>query len=421
MISVDEASEGEDGGKIRVMDPDQAGRDAARGHELDASEARAARVRPDQFGAEGGSYGGMYQFMLLNIDKRHRLRAIVPQITPADLNFSLFQGRAVKTLWDAELFAIGQSAGNGTSRAVRSLGRVQWRRGNDAESSPTTTPPKINNGYANQSCMQRGGSDVRLLSYQTGHNALETVPDSYVSVFYPSGDRNDSKCGKIDEATAELAWFDEYLKKARAAPASFITTQPCISFSAGDGITVPAVPTYSSGPGLTACPVSATVVAGVTPDAGRERATAERRAALDCGPERRCRGGHSARRPRRRTRRWRDRESIQKGVSFRDSADIRLRRRALAPYTPSTEAAARPRRKRVLPKLNYDRDIMVHGRMNLLSAIMGPWIMDGSLPRVKTSSRLLPIHSYGFARGLLPCRKRCVVPCLATSSRAWLE
>jgi len=28
--------------------------------------------------------------------------------------------------------------------------------------------------------------------------------------------------------------------------------------------------------------------------------------------------------------------------------------------------------------------ITVHGRMNCLSAIMGPWTMDGSLPRVKT-------------------------------------
>ncbi len=326
VISVDEAGEGEDGGKIRVMDPDQEG--VMLLAVMNWAQAKLPWLaygptndgvdqREPIFGAEGGSYGGMYQFMLLNVDKRHRLRAIVPQITPANLNFSLFQGGAVKTLWDAELFSLGQAAGNGTKRAQfdpyvnngfandfatnsedagfhdffayhsvdyfcngASVGS-NGGAGTMPNLPPATTPPKINaliwigvrdtlfdfnNGYANYACMQRGGGDVRLLSYQTGHNALGTVPDPYVSIFYPVGDQLDAKCGRIDEAMAEFAWFEQYLKGKNGA-ASFIPMQPCISLSAGDGVTVPAVPTYRSGPGLTAYPVSATVVAGVTPDA----------------------------------------------------------------------------------------------------------------------------------------------------------
>jgi len=309
VISVDQAGEGEDGGKIRVMDPDQEGimllavmnwaqaklTWLAYGATNDGADAHEPI-----YGSDGGSYGGMYQFLMLNVDKRHRLRAIVPQITPADLNFSLFPGGVIKTLWNAELFAVGQSAGNGTSRAQFDPFINQTFVTDDATNledsfahdffgyhsvdyfcngqtlatnggpgtaphmPPTTAPPKINamiwigirdtlfdfnNGYNNYACMQRGGGDVRLFSYQTGHNAGGTVPDPYVSAFYPANDDQDSRCGTLSEATAELDWFNAYLKGHTGAIAG-IATQPCVSFQAGDGITLPQVPTLATTPNL---------------------------------------------------------------------------------------------------------------------------------------------------------------------------
>ena len=340
VISVDEAGEGNDGGKIRVMDPDQEG--VMLMAVMNWAQAKLTWLAygptndgldPHEpiYGTDGGSYGGMYQFMLLNIDKRHRIRAIVPQITPNDLNFSLFPGGSIKTEWAAILFAYGQEAGNGTSRAnfdpyvndgfisgfatnAESTGfhdffgyhsvdyfcngnpiatnGASLFDGNAPALAPTTTPPKVNaliwigardtlfnfdNGYRNYKCMQRGGGDVRLLSYQTGHNAtlnednvngVGAVPDPYVTLFYPNNDALDSHCGKLLEADAELAWFNQYLKGQQGA-ASMIPTSPCISLALGDAVTVPEIPAYADGAPLKSYPVSLpAVVAGVPPDAG---------------------------------------------------------------------------------------------------------------------------------------------------------
>jgi ABC-2 type transport system ATP-binding protein len=314
VISVDEAGAGNDGGKIRVMDPDQEGIMLLSVMNWAQAKVTWLAYGPTNdgkdphepiFGSDGGSYGGMYQFMLLNIDKRNRLRAIVPQITPHDLNFSLYPGDVIKTLWDVELFADGNTAGSGTSRAnfdpfvTDTFVTDDITNGEDSYAHdffgyhsasyfcdgttiatnggagtapwlpPATAPPKINaliwigvrdtlfdfnNGYENYKCLQRGGGDVRLLSYQTGHNAqLEsglngagTVPDPYVALFYPNNDSLDSRCGTLPEATAELAWFNKYLKGQTTSEFSTIPANPCISFEAGDGISVPEVPTYAT-------------------------------------------------------------------------------------------------------------------------------------------------------------------------------
>ncbi len=125
VISFDQRGHGESGGKIRVMDPDFEGKDylaimdwaqaklswLAYGPTLDGNDAHEPIM-----GAIGGSYGGMYQYMLLNIDKRHRLRAMVPQIAPSNLNFSLFQNGVIKSEWDSVLFGLGTGAGSGTNR-----------------------------------------------------------------------------------------------------------------------------------------------------------------------------------------------------------------------------------------------------------------------------------------------------------------
>jgi ABC-2 type transport system ATP-binding protein len=110
------------------------------------------------------------------------------------------------------------------------------------------------------------------LSYQAGHNStiegpVSITPDPYVTLYYPTGDSNDSRCGAtLNEDAAQLAWFNQYLKGEPGA-ASIVPTNPCISLSSGDAVTVPVVPTFTSGPPETPYDVgSMTLVAGTNID-----------------------------------------------------------------------------------------------------------------------------------------------------------
>jgi ABC-2 type transport system ATP-binding protein len=301
VISFDQRGMGQTSGTIRVMDPDFEGKDYI--SVMDWAQAKLGWIAygptlegddPSEpvMGSIGGSYGGMYQVMLANIDKRHRLHAITPNITPGNLSFSLFQGTTPKTLWNLFLFGDGQTAGSGIHRAqfdpfvnelfVTDLAADQedpyaadffnyhsadyfcndtaiatnGGAGTFPLLPPTSAPPKVNamiwigvrdtlfnynNGYENYGCFQKGGGDVRLLSYQSGHNSIGIVPDPGVTLYYPSGDDMDSRCGStLNEDAAQLAWFNQYLK-GQAGAASIIPTNPCISLSDGDGITVPTI------------------------------------------------------------------------------------------------------------------------------------------------------------------------------------
>ena len=333
VMSMDEAGEGGDGGKIRVMDPDQEGVMLLAA--MNWAQAKLAWLAygptndgadPHEpiMGSDGGSYGGMYQFMLVNIDKRHRIRAMAPDITPHDLNYALFPGGVIKSDWDLLLTGDGNANGfenghplnfdqfvtnsfvtdlaqdaedpnfhdfmayhsadyfcNGTSVATNGgAGTAPWL-------PPATAPPKINalisigvrdtlfdfnNGYLNYKCLQQGGGDVRLISHQSGHNSgsgpndwVSLVPDPYLP-YYPADDSTDNRCGKLAQPTAELAFFNQYLK-GQAGAASIVPTGPCISFELGDGITMPQLPTYTSGPAETPFSVgSVSLVSGGSPD-----------------------------------------------------------------------------------------------------------------------------------------------------------
>ena len=323
VISLDERGFGEDGGTARVMDPNFEGlMDLS---VMDWAQAKlpwlaygptndGADPHEPIFGSIGGSYGGMYQYMLLNIDKRHRLRAIAPQISPNDLNYALFPNGVVKSDWDLDLFVLGQSGGSGISYAhedpflansVTSGITTNTESpavhdffgyhsasyfcngasvGSDGDAgstplfAPAQMPPKVhalflqgmrdtlftfNDVYNNYSCFKRGGGDVRLLTYQYGHNALQVVPDPYVTLFYPPTEFLDQRCGSLDYNTATLAWFDQYLKGIAGAAAG-IPTEPCLSIQAGDAVLVPSVTTGHAG---TAFPVPPTaVIAGGAPD-----------------------------------------------------------------------------------------------------------------------------------------------------------
>jgi ABC-2 type transport system ATP-binding protein len=320
VISIDERGFGQDSGTVRVMDPNFEGfMDLSA---MDWAQANlswlayAPTLEGDDahepvMGAIGGSYGGMYQKMLLNLDKRHRLRAIVPQIAPNDLNYSLFPNGVVKSAWDLDLFALGESGGSSNtgyahedpflknavvgsieadseSQAVHDFfgyhsssyfcNQQAIASDGDAGSSPLwapTKPPKINallfqgirdtlftanNAWGDEQCWSQGGGDVRMLTYNYGHNFLQVVPDPYLDLYY--GDPQavlDENCGSTNVDTATLAFFNQYLK-GQANAASAIPTMPC--WEMGDETAV-LTPTILHGKTTTAYTIpSTTAIAG---------------------------------------------------------------------------------------------------------------------------------------------------------------
>lgn len=291
IVSIDQAGHGETGGTIRVMDPDQEGLFLiavldwleanldwyAVGPDLDAGEDNML------LGAIGPSYGGGFQLLIQSIDPKKRLDAIVPQITWNNLNYSLNPGGVIKALWDSILFTLGQRAGDGFNfdpyvsniflsgfaanqiapdgqeflryhgigyfcgdMPVSSNGGV----GTSADFAPTAptavhtllfqgfrdTLFNFNEAWLNYECLNDRGGDVRLLTYQGGHNSLQVVPDLGALLTQPQG-ALDFNCGDINVDDATVAWFDEYLKGVSgAADALLRGTEVCYSLSPGDAV-----------------------------------------------------------------------------------------------------------------------------------------------------------------------------------------
>jgi ABC-2 type transport system ATP-binding protein len=303
-ISISERGSDESSGTIRSMDPDYEGKDLltvldwaeahldwlAYGPSADGSDAHNLIV-----GSVGGSYGGMFQYLILAIDPKHRLDAIVPQIAPFDLTYSLFPNNTLKAGWGTVLFGAGNTAGNGTDRAhtdpfiinffenalstnvVSPEGRdffyyhsnayfcngVPVATNGGAGTTPQRSPLHpgrinamifqgfrdtlftFNNAYNNYLCLRQGGGDVRLLSYQSGHNTLQVVPDPG-QAFQPAGDAMDSNCGNVNIDDATLAFFNQHLK-GMAGAADSVPTQPCLSLTMGDAVLVGPVTTGHAG------------------------------------------------------------------------------------------------------------------------------------------------------------------------------
>ncbi|MES3039687.1 MAG: CocE/NonD family hydrolase [Pseudomonadota bacterium] len=116
VISIDQRGFGESTGTVRVMDPNFEGQDLLQ--ILDWAEKHLdylAQDTPDKIsynlvaGATGGSYGGMYQLLIHNMDPKHRLDVLTPDITPHDLRYSLNPGNVVKSVWDVLLTAGGEA------------------------------------------------------------------------------------------------------------------------------------------------------------------------------------------------------------------------------------------------------------------------------------------------------------------------
>lgn len=306
VVSIDQAGHGETGGLIKVMDPDQEGIFLiailnwidenidwyATGPDLDAGEDNIL------LGASGPSYGGGYQLLIHAVDPLKRIDAIVPQITWNNLNYSLNPEGVIKAAWDVALFSLGNTAGGGgnfdpfvtqtfqdglTNNVIDEFGEDYFRYhslsyfcGNEqiaTNGGPGTTPLFAPNNptavhalffqgfrdvlfnfteaYRNYQCLAGLGADVRLYSYQSGHNTIPVVAD--VAASQPPDNSTIQSCGAIDAAGASLAWFNEHLKgQVGAFDAYLDTVEPamsadaaereiCLSLSGTDAIMVPEI------------------------------------------------------------------------------------------------------------------------------------------------------------------------------------
>lgn len=316
IISIDQAGHGDTDGLIQLMDPDQEGLFllaildwidanldwAAQGPDLDAGENNIL------LGAIGPSYGGGYQHLIHAIDPEKRLDAIVPQITWTDLYYSLIPNSVIKALWDTALFGLGQQAGGGGNfdpyvtnnflqgfqdnqisdefaEYLRYHGLDYFCDGVPVNTNggPGTSPDfppnhptavhalyfqgfrdvlfNFNEAWVNYSCLNDLGGDVRLLTYQGGHNSIPVVQDPGAQTNQPDG-IGDFNCGTINNDDATLAFFDAKLKGQTAAFDALLgNTEICYSLSPGDAVFANTVVNGSAG---TEFPIpSSAVFAGV--------------------------------------------------------------------------------------------------------------------------------------------------------------
>ena len=314
VISFDHRGHGESSGAVRNMDPDYEGKDVLA--VLDWAEAKLdwLQYRPSGddphnlvLGSIGGSYGGMYQYMLHNIDPKHRLDAMVAWVAPNDLTYSNFPGGVAKAAYMSVRTAPAKGPLVDPYSANTSAASLQANKMLDGyadylyyhsnqyfcadrrvatNGGPGTAPehaprrgPTVNallfqgmrdtlfnfsEGYANFQCLRQEGGDVRLLSYQSGHNAAHLVPDPG-EAYLPQGNVYDGRCGSLHLTTAIGAFFAQYLKGVPGA-ADVVPTKPCLSIAKDDAVLVNQVMTMQTG-GATAVKVPATkVIAGASLD-----------------------------------------------------------------------------------------------------------------------------------------------------------
>jgi ABC-2 type transport system ATP-binding protein len=310
VISFDHRGHGESSGAVRNMDPDYEGKDVLA--VLDWAEAKLdwLQYRPSGddphnlvLGSLGGSYGGMYQYMLHNIDPKHRLDAMVAWVAPNDLTYSNFPGGVAKAAYMSVRTAPAKGPLVDPYSANTSAASLQANKMVDGyadylyyhsnqyfcadrrvatNGGPGTAPehaprrgPTVNallfqgmrdtlfnfsEGYANFQCLRHEGGDVRLLSYQSGHNAAHLVPDPG-EAYLPQGNVHDGRCGSLHLTTAIGAFFAQYLKGVPGG-ADAVPTKPCLSIAKDDAVLVSQVMTMQTG-GATAVKVPATkVIAG---------------------------------------------------------------------------------------------------------------------------------------------------------------
>lgn len=296
VISIDQRGHGQSSGAVRVMDPDVEGQNLIA--VLDWAEANLPWLmyRPSADGRDprnlvvgsvGGSYGGMYQLLLAHIDPKQRLDAIVPEIAPHSLPYSLAPQNTPKTLWAVALFGLGTTAGRMTgstfdpfvlqefpqalinnrfSQGLTDFAAYHstsyWCEGRRVATNgapgrapgyaPTLRPKinalfiqgmrdtlfNLNNAVANHECLAARGGDVRLITTQVGHNTIPVVPDVDALRFQDPQDITRGQCGRITTLQARRAFLDEHLKGVKGA-AEEVPRQVCVSLTANDAVLLP--------------------------------------------------------------------------------------------------------------------------------------------------------------------------------------
>lgn len=299
VISIDQRGFNDSTGTVRTMDPDFEGQDLLQ--IMDWAEKNLdylAYDRPSKSaeynlasGATGGSYGGMYQMLIHNIDTKNRLDVLTPDITPHDLRFSLYPGRVIKSAWISLLVAGGEAGANQPLlRGLDPITKETLARGLITNEIPRPSlnffyyhsvkyfgapdidedisdmdfltsslsqpapkyvgllklvPKKVdilfsqgmrdtlfnfNEGWLNFQAYKKLGGDVRLMTHESGH----LLP----ALQMPSGKNN---CGDLNRDDAYLAFLNEKLNPPQmqttpVATASALTklkTQVCLSLNSG--------------------------------------------------------------------------------------------------------------------------------------------------------------------------------------------
>lgn len=317
VISIDQRGHNDSTGTIRVMDPDYEGRDLVQildwaetnldwlaYHNSNAPASQRSPGKCDKYagelsdqrcnlvlGAWGGSYGGGFQFLLLSVDKRNRLDAMLPVYTWYDLNYSLNPGGVLKSGWAALLFGSGErgsrlqmdpyireAVGRGVTENVLPAEASEWlsyhgmnyacegRSVQVPAPSPDAgwegsfdaaqrTLPKVdvflwqatrdtlfnlNEAMENHACLKALGGDVRLYTFQMGHNILKPGPGIAVEVLETrDASIAGSNCGPIRYDDVMDAWFDEKLRGNRGAIDAVVPDQGhCLSLSGADAVFV---------------------------------------------------------------------------------------------------------------------------------------------------------------------------------------
>jgi len=247
-----------------------------------------ALPRTPLMGANGFSYGGLFEYMLLQNDDRKRMHAIVPEGATTEYNKSGTPNGVTKAWWNNVLASIVTGGGATEDPFLYAF-----------MSSATTNPevplvvqqmfayhsfeeqcngvPGVTDGdlgpahplnrvvpahilmmqgirdhlfpvwtdYTGFQCASTLGGDVRYWTYQFGHNTgLAAFPDNDPPYTPPANDTN-TGCGSLKHDDAVIAWFNEKLK-GQAGAAAFIP-KICISLLAGDGISLSALTTGHGG------------------------------------------------------------------------------------------------------------------------------------------------------------------------------
>lgn len=246
-------------------------------------------TRTPIMGANGFSYGGLFEYMILANDDRKRLHAIVPEGATTEYNKSGSPNLVSKVWWNNVLAGIVTSSAttedpnffafmssSNTNPEVPTVVQQMFAYHSfeeacggvpgvsDGDLGPVhpimTTPPAhilmmqgirdhlfpMYSNYSGFLCASGLGGDVRYWTYQFGHNTgLGTTQPDDDPPYTPAGNDLNTGCGSLTHDNAVIAWFNEKLKGQANAAASI--PKICISLIAGDGVSVPSITSGHAG------------------------------------------------------------------------------------------------------------------------------------------------------------------------------